>query len=892
MNELSLAGNWHAMFPDGTAQDLILPGTLDTNQIGHADEANLEHRFTRLHTYEGLVSFKKKVDVSALKKKNGRIFLEIERARALQLNLGEHRIPAIVRGTMSTPYIFELTNHLEEDVAEIELLSDNSYPLWPKVAIKHSSAATDETQTNWNGLLGELKLRVEKPTFIQAISVYPHQFTADVHVEMNTNVDYKGEISLTCQAFREDASIFIELSRHQTRTFVLKDITLHDDIALWDEEVGNLYTLIANAEGCLAKEVTFGIRQIGINDQYRLTLNERVFFLRGESNCAVFPETGHPPMTKSAWLEVLQAYAAYGVNCMRFHSWCPPKAAFEAADEMGMMMQPELSCWNVSTAFESDVDRDFYQLELVQILHYFANHPSFVMFTFGNEPWNEEVGRQQMNKMLDLCREIDPTRLYANSSNPYYGQRGVDPKSHFYTSSHFYPTTYKEEDALHLRAYSSEAKGHLNEMYPNAKTDYTKTVALIHAQYPQAVFGFEVGQSQILPDFKEIDDFKGVTRAFNYQIIKENVEKNGMLKNWEKWVDATGEIAFLAYREEVEAALRTENFSGLSLLGLQDFPGQGTAIVGLLNSHLQPKPYPFAAPERFKKVFNSTVLLLYLEKYTYTNKEKLVAEIKLANYSKWVITGSVDWKLLQDGQVIQQGKMNENTYKNQGLEHVGHLEIDFEFVSISSRFDIQIRIDEIENTYPIWVYPEFPELEVNLEFKQIRIASHLDEETVQFLENGGCVYLESQPLKEKMPHSIGGQFTTDFWSVKTFPNQQGGMGMVIDIDHPALEGFPTDPHTNWQWWPMTKGRPMILPNHLKSILTVPDSYCLLKHMGLLVEARVGAGRIMISGMGLRFKQEYPEVKALLNSILTYMNTDQFTPNQEITCQEISQLVCE
>ena len=410
MKIIDLSGNWTALFPDSKEYQVTFPGTLDTNQVGKPDEENLESRFTRLYTYEGAVRFKKKIDVTDLRKGNMRVFLEVERARALQLDLGEHRIPAIVRGTMSTPYVFELTNHLEQDEIEVELISDNSYPLWPKKAITHSSAATDETQTNWNGLIGYIRLRVENPTFIQAIRVYPYENTVDVQVDINTKVDYKGELNFSCAAFLKDETLSVDLSRHQTKTFTLKDIALNDDIRKWDEEEGNLYTLTTSATGCDGKRITFGIRQIGINAKYRLTLNERAFFLRGESNCAVFPETGHPPMTKLEWKEVLQAYADYGINCMRFHSWCPPTAAFEAADEMGMMMQPELSCWNPQTAFESDLDQDFYKLELKQILHHFANHPSFVMFTFGNEPWNEEVGRQQMNEMLDLCYEIDPTR--------------------------------------------------------------------------------------------------------------------------------------------------------------------------------------------------------------------------------------------------------------------------------------------------------------------------------------------------------------------------------------------------------------------------------------------------------------------------------------------------
>ena len=99
------------------------------------------------------------------------------------------------------------------------------------------------------------------------------------------------------------------------------------------------------------KQLKFGKSEFYKNDNTRLNINYRVLFLRGEANCCVFPETGHPPMTEIEWKEILQKYMDYGVNCMRFHSWCPPEAAFNAADQLGLFMQPELSHWNFKDAF-------------------------------------------------------------------------------------------------------------------------------------------------------------------------------------------------------------------------------------------------------------------------------------------------------------------------------------------------------------------------------------------------------------------------------------------------------------------------------------------------------------------------------------------------------------
>lgn len=342
-------------------------------------------------------------------------------------------------------------------------------------------------------------------------------------------------------------------------------LTLAPEVIQWDEEEGNLCSLSMELSGGEKKTVSFGVRTFGKNERGRLALNGRTVFLRSEANCVVFPETGHPPMDRESWEKILSVYCSYGVNCVRFHSWCPLEAAFEAADRMGMMMQPELSHWAPGDAFESDESFRYYRVELEETLGMLADHPSFVMMTFGNE---------------------------LAASNPHYGEAGGERESDFYTAQKFheYP----------LRATFANMEGYLNHSYPNARTDYSASMAEVRKFYGGPVFSFEVGQYEVLPDFRELEKFHGVCLPENLRLIRRRVEESGLLPEWDRYVEATGELSRIGYREEVEAVLRTEQMSGISLLGLQDFPGQGTALVGMLNSHLEPKPYPFARPEAFR----------------------------------------------------------------------------------------------------------------------------------------------------------------------------------------------------------------------------------------------------------------------------------------------------
>lgn len=936
---LDLSGTWEGQAQGLGAFLVQLPGTLDTNKIGNADTANLATRLTRLHTYEGQVQYNRQITLPEADGK--RLFLKIERSRELHILVNRNKIVPFEEGSLSTPWLYELTTYAGNTVS-LTLLVDNAYTEWPRSSIIGASAATDETQTNWNGVLGELAIYETEPQFFEDLRIYPSgeglkihgkinglditeaqkrhltlllesealepknvrlsagqwQKTTggsscrdaksdtnkktENHVDDNTNENTENHVDGSANENTDENAVLIQTG----------DLPINKACKKWDEEEGNLYSirvsLLEDADEkpriLTSTEATFGIRDFAVDSGQRLTINGRRFFLRGEANCCVFPQTGHPPMNKSAWQQILNTYASYGVNCMRFHSWCPPEAAFAAADEMGMMMQPELSQWNFKDAFADEKARSYYTGELFSILKMLANHPSFVMLTFGNELQYTEEGSVYAGELLDRARAYDSTRLYANSSNYHYGEEGEDPKSDFYTAM-----AYGTEM---LRAISSPMVGHLNQEYPSACRTYTKTVNKI-LEKGKPVFEFEVGQYEVLPDFSEIRKFTGVTRAVNLEIIREKVQKQGILPKWENYVEATGELARIGYREEVEAALRTTGMSGLSMLGLQDFPGQGTALVGMLNSHLEPKPYNFARPERFREFFTSRLPLVYLEKYTYEAGESLRAAFKFANYGKRTEICGAKWTLLDGETAVTCGILPEKSYPSGELTPVGDITFDLPMSEKAIFYVLRVSVGETQNTYPLWVYPakpvEYPE--------NVTIVRQMTASVLQQISEGKTVFFDADLTKPNFKASVQSQFTTDFWSVGTFPEQEGTMGLLIEEKHPALAGFPTEMHSNYQWWPMSKGQAVLLPEPIQPILTVMDSYSKLRHMGLLFEVSFGKGRLMVSSMNLLGQQQYPECRHLLSCLLAYLSGVQTAkapenpfPVQSITEEELRRIL--
>ena len=833
------------------------------------------------------------------------------------------------QGTLSTPYIFELTGTAPGE-HEFTFLSDNSYPGMPKAAICYSSAATDETQTNWNGILGECSMYTRPQNFIDSLRVYPRAvkkeeknkaggYLLDVCVELAPGAKeiYKDtKIVLQSEALAagelENTQMLTEIiscsgeelaeagtDKQENAKIVeiwFHNLPLRKNVKLWDEDEGNLYEVVATLDCGMPAEdggdstdeyrTCFGIRSFGDNGSGRLALNGRAIFLRGEAICAEYPETGHTPMTIPEWKEILLKYRSYGINCVRFHSHCEPEAAFAAADELGMLLQPELSHWDPKDAFGTEESYRYYRAELVDLLKTYANHPSFVMLTLGNELQAQDEGRERMRELVRTAKRMDPTRLYANGSNAFYGEEGCDPESDFYTSQSC-------KDVV-IRGTFSGMRGYLNENYPSTDRTYDEAMAEIRKEYQKPVFSFEVGQFEVLPDFEELESFHGISDPVNLKLIKKRVEERGLLPTWEKYVEATGELSRLAYREEIEAAMRTRELSGISLLGLQDFPGQGTALVGMMNSHLEPKPYPFARPERFREFFTESRIFVKMPRYTHEEGEHLTAEVEVANFGKESITGELGWTLgyrdcavnsgrgeLRCGRADRQKNCPPGTYTS-----LGRLDIPLEVKGVSAALILTVSIGDCTSTYPVWVYqktsPECP--------KNVYETRVFDEQTRAVLQNGGRVYLSPDADKESLPYSIKTQFTTDFWSVGTFADQEGGMGQLIDTEHPIFKEFPTDFHTDWQWWIMATKRAVILPHPMKTIITEMDSYAFLRPMAQMIEFRCLKGKVLLSTMELHKSQQYPEARALQTAIYEYLSGEDFEPSEEIAEEELSMLV--
>ena len=398
------------------------------------------------------------------------------------------------------------------------------------------------------------------------------------------------------------------------------------------------------------------------------------------------------------------------------------------------------------------------------------------------------------------------------------------------------------------------------------------------------MIGHEVGQYTVYPDFREIGKYSGVLRARNFELAREKLRARGMLDQAEDFTRASGALAVICYREEIEAALRTPGFGGFQLLDLQDFPGQGTALVGVLNAFMESKG--LVEPAAWREFCSPTVPLLRFRKYCWTAGEPFSAQAEVAHYGPADLAGVVpEWRLVDEAhRLVIEGKLPRADIRRRGLSSLGTLSVQLPDVKRAKRFTLCLSLPQpggqsLSNGCPLWIYPLNKDLPRP---KNVMVSHAWDAPTRAALAAGKRVLLLTDA---KQPGSVEGGFATDFWCWPMFHSKPGTMGLLCDPKHPALAGFPTEFHSNWQWGEIAcASRPIVLdetPADYRPIVQVIDNFDRCHKLGLIFECRVGAGKLLLCACDLEKLQDQPAAWQLLGSLLAYAASDRFDPPREI-----------
>ncbi len=828
-----------------------------------------------LKNYVGVAWYQKKINIpSKWSKRYTQLFLERCHWEST-VWIDDKKVG--MQNALSAPHIFDLSKYLTSGEHTITIRMDNRIKNIDPGADAHS--VTDNTQTNWNGIVGKMYLENRPAVYISNVILYPEVYKKMV----------KAKITIDNLSGKEEDAI-LRLLAHTINTktpgavkplskkiHLNKDTTIIDveypmgaSPLLWDEYYPNVYSMQTSLSDDAGKDIVntdFGMKNFSIKGT-RFTVNGRPIFLRGTLDCAIFPKTGYPETDVKSWERIFKICKDYGLNHIRYHSWCPPEAAFIAADKSGMYLSVECSAW-AGVGDGKPIDQYIYD-ESNRIVKQFGNHPSFCMMPYGNEAHGK-------NDVAYLTKFVQYWQAKDNR--------------HVYTSASGFPESaasdYTSTPKPRIQWWAAGLKSPINANPPTTDFDWTQYISKT-----KPTVSHEIGQWCVYPDFTEIKKYTGVLKAKNFEIFRDFLDEHGMKNLAHDFLMASGKLQVLCYKADIEAALRTPGFAGFQLLSLQDFPGQGTALVGVVNPFWEDKGY--VTSKEYSQFCNDVVPLSRMKKIIYENNEAFSDTIQIANFSAGVLHEPVEWNIKDvDGKILWKGNFEKKEIPVGNAFIAGEIKQSLSSIKQPGRFIVTVSVGKYKNTWDFFVYPSVKK-KIS---PDILITQTLDAKAKQVLEDGGKVLLtvKKGSIKDDKGGDVQIGFSSIFWNTAWTKGQPPTtLGILCDPKNPALKEFPTEYHSNYQWWDaMSHSNTILLDSvakDIKPIVRVIDDWNSAKPLGLLFECKVGKGKLLFSGIDLLSEKENrPEAKQLLQSLATYMDGDKFRPTITVSMNKIEKL---
>jgi len=864
-----------------------LPGTTDENKLGPGNNVKtVTTQLTRLYPYEGALCYERTVTIPKDMTKK-RLTLFLERTKPSTLWIDGDSIGSICQ--LYAPHEYVLPK-LKAGNHTIKIRIDNRSTAVPQ-GVHGSHAWTDATQTNWNGILGKMAIIASDNTYIKSVNVYSD---INSHKAKFNIVVMSDRYMTTRMNFSGFADISEDINLHKGENVVDINITYKDTTKLWSEFHPNLHNLKVTISGKNhydEKNLRFGLREFS-TDGTQFVINGKKTFLRGTHDGCVFPLTGYCPTDVEEWKKLFIKAKSYGINHYRFHSYTPTEAAFTAADEVGIYLQMELPLWGQINK-DTKVQNEFMLNEARTLIRAFGNHPSFMSLGLGNELWGEH---DIMASWLDEFRKTDSRHLYVYGSNNSLGWHGVqDGEDYFVTCRVGGGNDYKTNTRTSFSFADEDEGGILNHRRPNTRDDFSYPVSIC----PRPIVAHETCQFQMYPDYDQIGQYTGVLYPYNLEIFRDRLKENGLSSQAKDFSKATNKWALECYKADIEYCIRTKGFGGYQLLDLKDYPGQGSALCGILDAFMNQKD---KADQKVVNVMQPVVPMLAMDKYCWEEGEEFKADVLLCNYSETDISKTVAIEFYHDNTVSTYGvQPYTRTGCTEFLRSISNKEITKCPEGKSKQVKIVLRCGKYRNEYNIWIYAKSKEHKSN-----VIVADTLDTDVVKALENGKTVVLTPR-FSSIEKNSIGGLFTPDYWNYAMFktisennkrPVSPGSLGMLVNMNKEQNENFnmffPNEGHTDWQWWCVAKNsRPLILNSLNKDyrpLIQTVDNVERNHKLGILMEFKVGKGKLIISTTDLKAIDSYPEGKAYHDAIIHYAESDACNPSESVDIHDLQKLL--
>ncbi len=798
------------------------------------------------------------------------------------------------KNSLATAHIYSLDG-LEPGKHRVVLRIDNSELI--RLG-RNPHSVSEQTAGTWNGIVGKLELRGESFLKPENIQLYPDAKNKEVSVTTDLNVPKK----LVGKAWKLFAIIKgIGANKHQVKQVIKSgnltsglnkldfEIALGEGAQLWDEFNPNLYELelqlylqdsMVDLPLSTSRKI-FGLREFKVSGK-GFTVNGIPTFLRGNVDCAVFPKTGYAPMDVESWKKVFKVYKDFGLNMARFHSWCPPEAAFIAADEIGIYLAPEVGEW---VGVNSESQYEFLSAEAKRILAAYGNHASFIQMGLGNEA---RIKDEYATALIEDWKSIDSRHLYTIKANSNSNPENID-----------YEVVRKVGNGSKAIRYQDgwppkPMNSAFQSKEPGTQINWQESVAKVNFPLIQ----HETAQICAYPDvMSEIPKYTGYLNPSYLTIAAAQLRERGMINQLPQFVEASGKWQVELTKEEFEAAYRTKDLGGFHWLCLADFTGQNSAPVGFTDAFYDTKSY--VKPEYVRNWNAPTVLLAAMPKRVYASLDDFQAEIMVSHFGNETLELEVEAALkYDDGKLLKDWKfplkqITQGNAQALGMATLKGVNVD---KPIHLKFELQTTDKKLFNSWDLWVFPEVGNTPIP---DGITVSKRWNSDVESRLNRGETVLL--MPGQEDLKGQLPICFTNYYWtSFGANEGQSSAAGILIDTKHPVFKDFPTEEHVNWQWWDvLTYAHPMILdsydteypfPKSYRAPLQPIDTWKINRKLSLLTELKVGKGKLLICSIDMDTNiTNRPVTAQLRRNLLKYISSEAFNPTLEVSVPVIEAL---
>jgi hypothetical protein len=886
-NNTDLSGKWSVRLEeDKNEMNIDLPGSLAEAGYGQKTTGSDFGILTPTYKYTGKARFTKEITIPKnWKNKTLQLFLERVLWQSKVFIDGKE---ISIQDALGTPHVHQLgILKPGKHVLTVEVDNNMIHNIGDK-----GHAYSDYTQSIWNGITGRIELQAKDLTHFESVRTYSDIDKDQLKVELDLTANKSEKAEINIEITEQRTGKLIHTFKIRKKLFQGKNnesiiIDLNNKLKKWSEFTPVTYILKASVKTRKyydETETEFGFVKIS-HDNTHVLINDQPVFLRGNLDCIHFPLTGYPSTSVEEWEHIFKIYREYGLNHVRFHSWCPPEAAFKAANRTGIYIQAEASVWidwwmgeDMKTKGRPEMDtkghpkglgkdpeRDqFVVAEMNRVIDFYGNNPSFTLFCIGNELGNSDFN--VMSKWIGDLKKKDPRRLYAIST-----ARKITDVDDF-SATHYIP------DVGRTRGLNG------------AGTDWD--FEKVYSKMNIPIIAHEIGQWPVYPSWKEIEKYKGVLKARNFEGFRVIARKNGIEDQDEDFRKASGALNQIMYKYETESFLRTKSCAGVQLLSMQDYQGQGEALIGWLDAFWESKG--ITTPEKFREHFDETVPLLRIKKFIWYNNKTLKAKLQLSHYGNSEIrNGHITLKITNTaGELLKEQHYPVQNIRIGTLTDLGTLSFPLSGIKKAEQLNISLQLDgtRFKNEWSIWVYPkDLLELQAD---ENIYITEEMNEETLSALKEGKKVLLLAHDLGNE-ENSVSVDFYPLYWSLTFFPGQgKTSIGMLFKERHPVFKYFPTSGHSDWQWEPFRKSTKAFILNDMpaayKPIAQVVDDFHRNNKEGVIFEFKTGKGKLLVCGYDVT-NRKIPGASQLKYSLLKYMDSGDFQPVQQVSPEYLKAL---